>query len=101
MTDVCAPKAFQPVHNLRKGEAFMKSIFGFLVLMISFTDVNPLFAQWVQTSGPGGGSITSFAVSGTNLFASTAGGEVFLSTNSGTSGTDKLAITRKRRNSFC
>jgi len=26
-------------------------------------------AQWVQTSGPGGGTIYAFAVSGQNLFA--------------------------------
>ena len=42
-------------------------------------------AQWVQTNGPYGGSIHCFAVSGTNLFAGTSEGGVFLSTNNGTS----------------
>ena len=41
-------------------------------------------AQWVQTNGPYGGTVNSFAVSGTNLFAGTNSG-VFLSTNSGAS----------------
>jgi hypothetical protein len=31
-------------------------------------------ASWVATSGPGGGSITSWAVNGTTLFAGTTGG---------------------------
>ena len=59
----------------------MKKIFLFLVLMSSFA-----FSQWVQTNGPYGGYVYSFAVSGTNLFAGTGGG-VFLSTNNGTSWT--------------
>ena len=44
-------------------------------------------AQWIQTNGPYGGTIHCFAVSGTNLFAGTDGGGVFLSTNNGTSWT--------------
>jgi hypothetical protein len=47
-------------------------------------------AQWVQTNGPGGCSINSLAVIGTNLFASkrwdgvsTRGSGVFLSTDNG------------------
>jgi photosystem II stability/assembly factor-like uncharacterized protein len=49
-------------------------------------------AQWVQTNGPYGGTVLSFAVSpngagGTNLFAGTGGGGVFVSTNDGTSWT--------------
>jgi hypothetical protein len=39
----------------------------------------------VQTNGPYGGTVWSFAVSGTNLFVSTYGGGVFLSTNNGKS----------------
>ena len=42
-------------------------------------------AQWTQTNGPYGGTVYSFAVSGTNLFAGTFRGGVFLSTNNGTS----------------
>jgi photosystem II stability/assembly factor-like uncharacterized protein len=44
-------------------------------------------AQWVQTAGPYGGYVQAFAVSGTNLFAGTGGGGVFLSENNGTSWT--------------
>ena len=42
-------------------------------------------ADWVQTNGPFGGDIRSFAVSGTNLFAGTFVNGVFQSTNNGTS----------------
>ena len=44
-------------------------------------------AQWLQTNGPYGGSVTSFAISGTNLFAGTDDGGVYRSTNNGTSWT--------------
>ena len=44
-------------------------------------------AQWVQTSGPYGGFVYSLAVSGTDLFAGTSDGGVFLSTDGGTSWT--------------
>jgi photosystem II stability/assembly factor-like uncharacterized protein len=40
-------------------------------------------AQWVRAGKPGGGWITSLAVSGTNLFASTRQRGVFLSTDNG------------------
>ncbi len=57
--------------------------------MISFYSwtSTAIFAQWMQTNGPYGGSIVSFAVSGTNLFAATGSGG-FLSTNNGTSWTE-------------
>ena len=42
-------------------------------------------AQWIQTNGPYGGSVKCFAVAGTNLFAGTRDGGVFLSTTNGTS----------------
>lgn len=42
----------------------------------------------MQTNGPYGGYVYSLAVSGTNLFAGTYGGGVFLSTNNGTSWTE-------------
>jgi len=48
---------------------------------------NIVLAQWIQTKGPYGGQINSFAVSGSNLFAGTGGG-VFLSTNNGKSWTE-------------
>jgi photosystem II stability/assembly factor-like uncharacterized protein len=41
----------------------------------------------VQTNGPCGGNVHSFAASSPNLFAGTLGGGVFLSTNNGTSWT--------------
>jgi hypothetical protein len=67
----------------------MKTIFRFLLLvsLVALSGMNPLLAQWVQTNGPYGGSVMTFAVSGTNLFACTLGGGVFLSTNNGTSWT--------------
>jgi PKD repeat protein/photosystem II stability/assembly factor-like uncharacterized protein len=40
-------------------------------------------AQWVSTNGPIGSHIPCFALSGTNIFAGTYGGGVFLSTNDG------------------
>ena len=39
-------------------------------------------AQWVQTNGPYGGTVSTIAVSGTSLFVGTDNG-VYLSTNSG------------------
>ncbi len=61
---------------------------GFLFVVFSiFTTTTPLHAQWIQTNGPYGGIVRSFAVSGTNLFAGTSGGGVFLSTNNGASWT--------------
>jgi len=70
----------------------MKNIFrlvppkaGFLfVVFCLFTTTNPLLAQWVQTNGPYGGTVLSFASSGIYLFAGTSGGGVFLSFNNGT-----------------
>ena len=59
--------------------------FNFLIGLLISTSIT--FAQWIQTNGPYGGSITSLAISGANLFAGTASGGVFLSTNNGTSWT--------------
>src|SRR5229473_2797837 len=42
-------------------------------------------AQWIQTNGPYGGFVGAFAASGSNVFAGTFGGGVFLSTDNGTS----------------
>ncbi|MGA9408552.1 MAG: PQQ-binding-like beta-propeller repeat protein, partial [Bacteroidota bacterium] len=72
----------------------MKNIFrlvplGFLsVVFLLFTTCNSLHAQWVKTNGPGASTTTySLAVSGTNLFAGTEGGGIFLSSNNGISWT--------------
>ncbi len=40
-------------------------------------------SQWVQTNGPMGGNIWSLALQGTNLFAGTVGGGIYLSSNTG------------------
>jgi hypothetical protein len=50
-----------------------------VLVALMFTTTSPIFtplglAQWVQTNGPYGGFVYSFAVSGTNLFAGTDGG---------------------------
>jgi hypothetical protein len=66
----------------------MKRIACIAVLVaFMFTTTTSILAQWVPTKGPYGGEVTSFAVSGTNLFAGTWGGGVFLSTNNSTSWT--------------
>ena len=44
-------------------------------------------SQWTQTDGPYGGSVLCFAKSGSNVYAGTQGGGIFLSTNDGTSWT--------------
>jgi hypothetical protein len=60
----------------------------FACLALAFVLLPPyLSAQWVQTSASTGHIIECLAVSGTNLFAGTAGGGVFLSADSGTSWT--------------
>jgi hypothetical protein len=62
----------------------MKTIIRFLIVSsLVLTQIS--IAQWVQTHGPYHGDVFCFAVSGTNLFAGTYGGGVFLSTNNGTS----------------
>ena len=64
----------------------MKTLLQLLVLMAAISSgSNHLMAQWIQTNGPYGGSVTSFAISDTNIFAGTNGGGVCLSTNNGTS----------------
>ncbi|MCL4512385.1 MAG: T9SS type A sorting domain-containing protein [Bacteroidetes bacterium] len=63
----------------------LRGRFLFMVFLASLVMSIPLSAQWVQTNGPS--YVRSFAVSGTNLFAGTVGGGVFLSTNNGTSWT--------------
>ncbi|MGD0038343.1 MAG: regulator, partial [Bacteroidota bacterium] len=67
---------------------FMKAvIILFVVLFFTLSNMNPLYAQWVQTNGPYGGVVKSFAASKNNIFAGIYGGGVFRSTNGGTSWT--------------
>ena len=67
-----------------------------LVLILSFglaccadnvTAPGPGGAAWVQTSGPGGGSVNALIAKGTILFAGTAAGDVYRSTDNGASWT--------------
>jgi hypothetical protein len=58
--------------------------FSIIFLFVSSHTIN---AQWVQTNGPYGGTINALAVSGSDVFAGTDSGGVFLSTNNGTSWT--------------
>ena len=65
----------------------MKKVISFSVLFLFLLTSN-LRAQWVQTSGPGLGSVKSLLIVGTNIFAGTGriGGPhygLFLSTNNG------------------
>ena len=88
----------------------LDSLSAFMVVVFCLlTTTSPLHAQWVQTNGPYGGIVFSFAVSGTNLFAGTWSG-VFLSTNNGTSwtavntgltNTDVHALAVSRHESLC
>jgi hypothetical protein len=66
----------------------MKTILQTLFFFLLITQIG--FAQWVPTTGPFQGRVTSLAVSGTNLFACSQTNYrswVFLSTNNGTSWT--------------
>jgi photosystem II stability/assembly factor-like uncharacterized protein len=64
----------------------MKNIFlYFYVVICIFSRINLLHAQWVPTNCPTTYAISSFVVSGTNLFAGTWGNGVYLSTDKGTS----------------
>jgi len=68
----------------------MKKIISSLALIpiVLFTiSINNSVAQWVPTSGPGGGRINCFGVSGSNIFAGVFGRGVYRSTNSGMSWT--------------
>ena len=65
----------------------MKKIFTTAMILIFLVLSNTANAQWVQTNGPFGGTINSLVVSGTNIFAGTFGGGVFLSTDNGSNWT--------------
>jgi ligand-binding sensor domain-containing protein len=63
----------------------MKNIFRFLfVALCLFETTKSLQAQWIQTGGLSGAIVNGIAVHGTNLFAATSSGGIFLSTNNGT-----------------
>lgn len=50
------------------------------LLIVSFTTT---FAQWHQTTGPGGGPISALFVNGTNLYAGSQNGTIHLSEDNG------------------
>jgi len=56
-----------------------------LFLIIAYFPANNSNAQWVQTTGSYGNSVTSFAGKNNTLFATTWGGGVFVSTDDGLS----------------
>ncbi len=60
-------------------ESFRLNVFIVCVIIC----INPVNAQWVQSNGPYGGNIRCLVVSGTNIFAGTGGGGVFLSIDKG------------------
>ncbi len=64
----------------------MKTTRGFfLIVFWATTSITPLLAQWVQTRGPGTGTVLSFAVSDAKVFVGTYASGVFSSTNNGAS----------------
>ena len=60
----------------------MKKITFLIMLAIIGLSAN---AQWQKTNGPYGVSINCFAINGSNIFAGTDGGGVFLSSDNGSS----------------
>ncbi|MGD0591782.1 MAG: T9SS type A sorting domain-containing protein [Bacteroidota bacterium] len=65
----------------------MKKYYCFFIAFIFTTAFlhHTASAQWIQTNGPYGGLVMSFASDGTNIFAGTNSGGVYLSTNNGQS----------------
>ncbi|MBI4645454.1 MAG: SprB repeat-containing protein [Bacteroidia bacterium] len=66
---------------MKKFVFITKLLTAFLLVIVNCTMIN---AQWQQTNGPYGGNIRCIASDGTIIFAGTAGGGMFLSTNNGT-----------------
>ncbi len=61
----------------------MKSILSLLfITILFFSNNNPVFSQWQQTNGPGGGMASCFAGNDSFMFAGTSSG-VYSSTNEG------------------
>ena len=55
----------------------------FLVFLLSASALSTAAAQWVQTQGPTGGSISVVYSNGTVLFTASPGGGIFVSSNNG------------------
>ena len=66
-----------------------KNIIRLVLIVLSLFILDPIFfirncqGQWVQTSGPGGGSIPCIAGSGDNIFAGTYDGGIFKKSGDG------------------
>src|SRR5207249_7908651 len=56
-----------------------------ILLVVALILNSRVEAQWVQTNGPYEGHVPTLATMGTNVFAGTLGGEVFLTTDGGAS----------------
>ncbi len=71
----------------RKGTGAMKKAkrFCLLIFLSTFCLTNLSVAQWVQTNGPYGASVCSFAADSTTIFAGTIGGGIYRSTDGGIS----------------
>jgi len=70
----------------------MKSLSRWLfAAFCSLAGTDSVLAQWVQTSGPGGGHISELVTNGAKLFAGTWNGGVSFSTNNGTSWTSVIS----------
>lgn len=63
---------------------------GSLVLAVLFAAASAP-AQWVQTSGPEGGSVPAIASDGTTIFAGTFGAGIFRSTDGGSTWEQKIS----------
>lgn len=62
----------------------MKNLFRLLAVLFCLFAINNLYAQWIQTNGPYGGSgVTVIAISGDNLFAGTDNNGIFRSSENG------------------
>ena len=59
-----------------------------ILLVVALILNSRVEAQWVQTNGPYEGHVPTLATMGTNVFAGTLGGEVFLTTDGGASWTN-------------
>jgi len=70
-----------------KRKYILLAAFVFVVILHFIFNTDNCSAQWVQTNCPYGETINSLAYSGTELFAGTAGGGVFISQNNGESWT--------------
>jgi len=63
----------------------MKNKFFFPAIIFLMMCVDPLHSQWVRSGALEGGNVSCLAINGTNLFAGSLSGGVYVSTNNGAS----------------